>query len=233
MNEKRTEKADRALALIGRTITSIAPAGGRDVRLKVRVGRRVAAVLRRRDVEELGLVEGMVIDAALIEALREREVLGRAMDAAMRWLARKRIASGSLAQRLAERGFEVEVVSHTMARLTDAGLLDNEALARDIAAGLRRRGPAGPRLIRETLARRGIDSDLAERIARESTEGRDIETEARRLIAQRLASMGGLPPKTRARRLLGLLARRGIEPDLADRLVQQALRHAGESPESN
>ncbi len=232
MTGRRTESRERGATLIGRAITTIAPAGGKDQRLKVCVGRRVAARLRRRDVEELCLAPGRVIDAALLEAIGDRELVGRAIDAAARWLARRPLARAVLADRLAERGFEPDVVSRALVRLTEAGLIDDEAIGHDIIEQAKRRGPAGLPFLRHALERRGIAPELAERIARQAAAQSDPEGEARRFIAKRLALMGRVPPATQTRRLLGLLARRGIDQETAARLVREAVPEEGRVGES-
>jgi len=216
-------RAERLKSLIGASITAIVPAGGADQRLKVRVGRRVATVLRPRDVEELNLREGGVIDRSLVEAMLERERLGSALDAAMKWLARRRSSRAGLAERLAAKGFEAPIVSRAVERLSESGLLDDEAFARESVEQLTRRAPAGPAHVRATLARRGVAEDIIERVVREGLKEGEMEVQWRQLIGKRLQLMGRQTPAARARRLLAFLRRRGVEPDLADRLVREAV----------
>src|SRR6266702_2939791 len=46
---------------------------------------------------------------------------------------------------------------------------------------------------------------------------------ARRLVAHKLPALRGLPEQTQARRLVGLLARRGYSPSMAGDVVREAL----------
>ena len=94
-------------------------------------------------------------------------------------------------------------------RLTEVGLVDDEAFAEMLV----RSQQAGRGLARRALARelrsKGIDPELAA----ETLDGIDDESErerARELVAKKLRSMHGLDaPSVQTRRLAGMLARKG------------------------
>jgi regulatory protein len=72
------------------------------------------------------------------------------------------------------------------------------------------------------LRRRGIAEDDA-RAALGTLTHDDEEARARALVARRLPSTRGQPATVRARRLLGLLARKGYPGGLASAVVREAL----------
>jgi len=82
--------------------------------------------------------------------------------------------------------------------------------------GLARRGLA------QELRRRGIgDADAAEALA--DVDDETEEQTARRLLGKRWAAMAGLAPQVRARRAMGMLARKGYPGGLVSRLVREAM----------
>jgi regulatory protein len=118
-------------------------------------------------------------------------------------------------------------------RFADLRLVDDVALADGLAAAVHReRGLAG-RAVAHKLRSRGIPDDAVRaavgRIDRDSE-----RATARRLVERRLRSLSGLEPAVQARRLVGLLARKGYPPALAHEVVRAALRQADElSDEGN
>jgi regulatory protein len=73
--------------------------------------------------------------------------------------------------------------------------------------------PAGRRLIEDKLRRRGVDASVIASM----TTGRDIANDAQAaldLARRRWVSMRRLEPAVAARRIAGLLLRRGFEEDI-------------------
>jgi regulatory protein len=143
-----------------------------------------------------------------------------AQEKALRLLAVRERSSVELKQRLRQAGFGPDVIEAVLDRLRETGLQDDarfaERYATEASIG---RGYAGRR-IRGELMRKGIGRDLA---AVASTMDPDAEEErARSLAVQRASRMTGLAPEARARRLLGLLARRGYDPDVCRRVSTEA-----------
>lgn len=224
MSARADENLRRRLeALIGREITAVDPVDESAQRLKVRAGRRVVAVLSRREVERLSLRPGTLLDETLAEAIMQSAAFDAALRAAMRLLARRPFARAELMRRLEKGALVREAVKGVMEHLAGLGLIDDEAFAREALAQLTRRTPAGARLREQTLARHGVEPETARRILAEHSAQVDAEADARHLISARLAAMRSLAPPAAARRLLALLARRGFDEELAQRLVHEAI----------
>lgn len=128
---------------------------------------------------------------------------------------------------LRRRGASGEVRDRVLGRFTEVGLIDDAAFA-DAWVQSRHlgRGLAGRALAVE-LRRRGVDEvTVTEAVGRLRSD--DELATAQALIERRLPSTRNLDPTVRARRLLGVLARKGYSSALAYRVVREALESEGE-----
>ena len=127
--------------------------------------------------------------------------------AALRLLTGRALSERELAQRLQRRGFDAAAVAGEVARLRQAGLLDDVAVARTTCADLLRRG-YGRRRLAAALARREVSSAAARQALQEISA--EDERQAFERALQRLRGRGGgapaLPPE-RAKVIRYLLAR--------------------------
>jgi regulatory protein len=144
-----------------------------------------------------------------------REICLRLLTAAPRTRAQ-------LVAALRRRNVPDEVAERILSRFTDVGLIDDAAFSqawvesRHLGRGLARRALAAE------LRQRGV-ADETVSAAVEALGPEQEETTARELVARRLAGSPGLDPVKRARRLVGMLARKGYSPSLAYRVVREAL----------
>ena len=127
-----------------------------------------------------------------------------------------------LADAMHRRGIPEEVAEAILGSLTNAGLIDDAAYAkawvesRHYARGLSRKS------LSAELRRRGVeDDDISEAVETLEPE-QEIDT-ARQLVARKLRSTRGQPADARARRVAGMLARKGYPAGLAFRLIREAL----------
>jgi regulatory protein len=132
-----------------------------------------------------------------------------------------------LEKKLRDRGCPDDVAEAVLDRMTEVGLVDDQAYAEMVVRskqegrGLARRGLA------HELRRRGVEDEVAEEaLAQVSRE--DERVAAEELVARRLRSLHGLPPQVQARRLGGMLARKGYDGELAWSVVRAALAEAPE-----
>jgi len=143
----------------------------------------------------------------------------------LRLLDRRARSRAELAAALRKRGVPDAAASAVLDRFAEVGLIDDAALADALAAAQHReRGLAG-RAVAVKLRQRGI----AEPQVRAAVESIDRDSEyaaAQALVAKKLRSLGGLEPQVQARRLVGLLGRRGYGPGLAHDVVRAALADA-------
>jgi regulatory protein len=175
----------------------------------VTVGRR-AAVGRRR-VQPGGAAPLDPDRAASADA---------AHAAALRLLTARSRTRAELRRRLEERGYEPAAVAEAMARLERVGLVDDAALAADVAQGRAARGLDAAAIALE-LRDRGVDPEVAERAARAAVPDELRADRCRQVAEARLAQLAGLPPATQLRRLAAYLARRGYPGELAEAVSRE------------
>ncbi|GII33215.1 recombination regulator RecX [Planotetraspora mira] len=131
-----------------------------------------------------------------------------------------------LAEALRKREVPEAAAQAVLERFSEVGLIDDEAFAaawvssRHIGRGLARRALA------QELRHRGVEEETVKEAVDRLDPEQELET-ARALVARKLAATRGADPKTRTRRLAGMLARKGYSPGLAFRVVREALEAEG------
>jgi regulatory protein len=130
-----------------------------------------------------------------------------------------------LATALARRRVPADAAEAVLDRLTEVGLIDDAAFASAWVDSRHAGRGLGRRALGAELRRKGVDPALAEQALAEVTT-EDEETAARALVARRLRTMAGLDAAAKTRRLAGMLARKGIPPAIAQKVVREALGSA-------
>jgi regulatory protein len=126
-----------------------------------------------------------------------------------------------LAAALHKRGVPDDAAQQVLDRFAEVGLVDDSALAGDYAQAQQERGLAG-RAVALKLRRRGVDEATIGQAV--STIDRSTEySAAQRLVAHKMPSMRRLDPPVQARRLVGMLCRRGYGVAMAHEVVRDAI----------
>ena len=194
-------------------ITAIKPTQRDPSRYTIRLGRKVAATLPISKIESLGIAVGQEWTDTLAEKVAQAAVYDKALRQAMNRLNRRAMSRRDLGRKLKELGYDAAVRDEVLDRLTELNYLDDEAFGRTLIEITLRRKPAGPQLLRQKLYQKGLDASLIERLVSEATDAQDLAPGAVELARKKLNTMQRLDPETRRRRLYGLLARRGFNPD--------------------
>lgn len=155
---------------------------------------------------------------------RERSVT-QVKERALRLLSVRSRSKSELRQRLLRADFEEAEVDTALEDLEAVGLVDDEAFAREVAEHQRRKG-MGRRAGRAALRMKGVDREIAERIA-DDVNPEDEAERAVEVAAKRLPRMQGLDPETRRRRLVDFLLRRGYDPETARSACFRAMAEEG------
>jgi regulatory protein len=143
----------------------------------------------------------------------------------LRLLDQRARTRAELAAALQRKGVPDDAAVAVLDRLGEVGLIDDAALADGFAlAQHRERGLAG-RAVAMKLRRRGVDEAVVQSAVGQ-IDGESERAAAERLVARKLASLHGVSPDAQARRLIGLLARRGYPAGLAHDVVRATLRSA-------
>jgi regulatory protein len=147
------------------------------------------------------------------------EAVARAI--CLRALTQRARSRSELADLLARRDVPDDAARTVLDRFVEVGLIDDAALAESLAGAQHRERGLARRAVAAKLRQRGLDDD----VVGAALTGIDAESErerARQLVQARLRAMGALPPEVRARRLVGLLARKGYPAGLAWAVVREA-----------
>lgn len=132
-----------------------------------------------------------------------------------------------LAQTLRRRGCEDDVATAVLDRMTEVGLVDDEAYARMYVRSRQETKGLAPRALMHELRDKGVDAMLIE--AALSDVDPDSERDAARaLVTKRLPSLHGLERQVQVRRLAGLLARKGYDAHLSYQVIREAIENAPE-----
>ena len=149
-----------------------------------------------------------------------------AREIALRQLTVRARTRVELARALARKQVPEDIAMAVLDRLTEVGLIDDAVFARDwLAAGGRRQ--KSRRVLLGELAEKGVDRELIDEAAGELEGERDYEV-ARGFAARKAASLAGLEPAVRYRRLAGALARRGFASSVVAQVAREALAELGE-----
>jgi regulatory protein len=205
-------------------ITALALSRRDPDRVTIKVSGKLVANLSANLVAELRLAVDQPWSGALAEQVAAAVEYDRAMREAMRRLGRRPLSTQQLRQHLTQRGHGEQAVQRAVGRLTELGLLDDAAFGRELIRQITARKAAGPRLLQTKLLQQGLDRSTVEDLLAETAAGAPEEAplaQAAELARKKLHSLARLDPAARTRRLWGLLARRGYDPDT----IQTVLRH--------
>lgn len=127
-----------------------------------------------------------------------------------------------LARELRSRGVPAAAADAVLDRFNEVGLIDDKAFARAwVSSRHGGRGLAGWALGQE-LRQRGVDPEVVAEAVAELDPDTERET-ARRLVRRRAQRLSGLTRDAAARRLTGMLARKGYPAALASAVVREEL----------
>jgi regulatory protein len=164
--------------------------------------------------------------AARLAAALAREA---ARTDALRLLRARARAAQDLISRLVHKGHARADAAAAVERLGRAGLIDDEALARDRAERLAAGARLGPRAAQVKLRALGLGGGVSAEAVSDAFRGVDLLAQATEAARRRAASLrASVDEQTLRRRLFGYLARRGYDHDTCRQAVEQAL---GSAPE--
>jgi regulatory protein len=120
---------------------------------------------------------------------------------------------GELQERLARKGFSLEVVEAVLTRLTQRNILNDRAFARWWIAQRTKIAPKGPFALRRELVQKKIAEDVIAEVLAESGIATMEDELAREVLGKRVARYRRFPPNVRRRRIAGVLSRRGFSSE--------------------
>ena len=218
---------DEPTPIVG-VVTAIVASHRREGRFEIAVDGRAAATVSLELVERLGLRVGLVVDEGRGLALADGAAALATYDRAVGMLAAQGRSAKELRRRLVMKGVRAEYADAAVARLTEAGFLDDVEFARQVARSrVVGRGDSRRRvaqvLAQKGVAREVVDEAVAQVFADEAVdEDALVEAAARK----RVRTLGAVDTATRRRRLYGFLARRGHDGAAIRRVMDRVLGEA-------
>lgn len=132
-----------------------------------------------------------------------------------------------LADVLARRGVPDDVAEAVLDRFEEVDLVDDAEFARQWVQSRHTGRGLARRALSHELRHRGVDDETVREAVGEIDDDAEVET-ARALVRRRLPSTASDDPARRARRLAGMLARKGYGPGVALRVVREEIAAAQE-----
>lgn len=181
------------------------------------------------------LYKGQTLTEAEIDALRDHDEVGRAVDVGARFLAVRPRSVDEVRRKLAEKDVPSPVIDLAIERLTDIGYLDDVAFA---AFWVRERlssKPISPRALRYELRQKGVASDIIDEVLVD-LDAAEAAYDAAQAGVRRLR---GSTLREFREKLIGALARRGFGYSDAKVAVQRVIDElpedffAGDLPDPN
>ncbi|HKG18953.1 MAG TPA: regulatory protein RecX, partial [Candidatus Limnocylindrales bacterium] len=140
------------------------------------------------------------------------------LEACLRFLESRARSAAEVRRRLLVHGYRADLVEGAIERLTELGMIDDAAFARQWVESRDRARPRGERALRQELARKGIDRELTE----ETLADREVDrpnadaAAAQRLLDRHASALARVAdPRARRQRAYALLARNGFDPETA------------------
>ncbi|OBB74022.1 recombination regulator RecX [Mycobacterium sp. 852014-52144_SCH5372336] len=159
------------------------------------------------------------------EASREEQ----ARNVCLRLLTARARTRAELAGQLAKRGYSEDVSDKVLDRLEQVGLVDDADFAEQWVRSRRANAGKGRRALIAELRTKGVDNEVIEATLADDEPGAE-RARAERLVADKLRreKLADSDDAKLARRLVGMLARRGYSQTMAFDVVKVALANERE-----
>jgi regulatory protein len=150
---------------------------------------------------------------------------------ALRQLALAPRTRAQLAEAMGRRGVPDDVIERVLDRFEEVQLVDDGEFARQWVQTRHAGRGLARRALSHELRRRGVDEEISREAV--GTIGDDDElAAARELVRRRWSATAGDDPARRARRLAGMLARKGYSAGLAYRAIREVADEKGGDPDA-
>ncbi|MBN1202125.1 MAG: RecX family transcriptional regulator [Anaerolineae bacterium] len=175
-------------------------------------------------IEAARLHKGQTLSADEIAALRTIDAVARAVDQAVRLLARRPYSTAEIRRNLAGKEIAPSVIDEALARLAGLGYVDDHAFARYWVENRERFKPRGPRALQHELRQKGIAPTIIEAVLADL----DVFDSAYRAAQPKLQRLRGLSRRDFRDSLGAFLARRGFNYDIIQEVINQLISELDE-----
>jgi regulatory protein len=194
-------------------VTGIVASPRREGRFDLLVEGKDRGVVSLPMIEQLGLRIGLDLPEARLAEVDEAIATLATYDRALNILAANPRSRRDLRRRLLQKGEPEARVDAALARLADAGLVNDDAFARQFTRSRVLGRGASKRRVRDELFKRGVTGETASEAIAEVFEDEQVDESALVETAARkkLRTLSKLDAPTQRRRLYAFLARRGYD----------------------
>ena len=155
------------------------------------------------------------------------------LEAALRFLEARQRSADEVRRRLLQAGYRDDLVTRAIERLSELGIIDDEAFARAWVESRDRARPRGERALRSELRHKGIDRAIADEVLedREASVPEADASAAMRLLERHAAALARVgDPRQRRQRAYALLARNGFDSETAVEAIARLLDQGAGEP---
>ncbi len=207
---------------MSRTITALEPQKRDQERVNVYLDGEFVFGLPLLDATKLHV--GQTLSDEEIATLRGIDAVSRAVDRAVRLLARRPYSTAELRRYLGSKEIAPPVIDETLDQLGRLGYVDDQAFTRFWIEGRMRSKPRGLRALRYELRQKGIASGLIEAALAEIDPGEAAYQAAQ----ERLSRLRGQSRRDVRTALGAFLVRRGFSYDVARDAVDRTITELDE-----
>ena len=207
-------------------ITALRIGRGRGKRVNVFLDGRFVLSLESEVVVKEGLQVGQELSTAQVEMLSGSDRRQRCLNAAYRYLSYRPRSESEVRERLQRRGFDGDCTEAVMAKLREQGLVDDMAFARFWKENRESFSPRSQRLTRLELKRKGVVSDVIDRVV----DAVDDSDSAYRAALDRVRRLPLSDYQSFRRRLGEYLKRRGFGYEVINHTVERVWQEQGSNP---
>ena len=207
-------------------ITALRIGRGRGKRVNVFLDGRFVLSLDSEVVVKEGLQVGQELSSGQVEMLSGSDRRQRCLNAAYRYLSYRPRSESEVRERLQRRGFDGDCTEAVMAKLREQGLVDDMAFARFWKENRESFSPRSQRLTRLELKRKGVVSDVIDRVVDAVDDG----DSAYRAALDRVRRLPLSDYQSFRRRLGEYLKRRGFGYEVINHTVERVWQEQGSNP---
>lgn len=180
-----------------------------------------------------GLKEGLEVDKEWIDAVVQKEELLRAQNYALNLLSFRARSEKEIAERMAQKGYELFIIDKTIAYLKEQGYINDKAFAEAFIKDKLELNGHGRNRIRWELYKKGVSRELVDELLEEVVTP-DEEYEKAKMLAERKMKLWQKDSKpVQYRKLSGLLARKGYPFDLVSKVARELVYESDVLPDEN
>ncbi|OGO00730.1 MAG: hypothetical protein A2Y58_01835 [Chloroflexi bacterium RBG_13_51_52] len=198
-------------------ITGIKTGKSREKRVNVYLDGKFTLGLLAETALKEGLKEGQEINESQLEQLGTQDRFQRCLNAATRFLGYRPRSEAEIRQRLQRRGYDDEYIEKTIVWLKERGLVDDIAFARFWKENREAFSPRSRRMTKLELRRKGLSSDIIEKVIGEI----DEKDSAYRAALKRAPRLSTNDYQVFRQRLGAYLGRRGFNYSIINEITER------------